>query len=208
MKKQTRKNFVPPSESVETEIGTVTLSSDELAIAQRVNAVTDDFKFIKESEVDDYALAEDPMKLPDEAKKRQDAKQYAFRWISRTAERMDEMRNKDIPFRWWVCNATTAPFLEGSFDPVYGCVCKLDQMLVMKPWNMYQAERRFFQGLADRQMMGGELQKKDGLSKGHEGQKLEYGRSIEAADTIVSDDVDSLVRGDNPVDYDTSPPPE
>jgi hypothetical protein len=170
-----------------------TLTTEESAIVARVIAEKDDWKSIKESEVDDFQLANDPMELPVPAKEMKKKKKFAFRWIKRTNERMDEIRNKPVPFKWWVCNAVNTPFLEGFFDPVLRCVCKLDQMLVFKPYWMFVKEQEFKQSAADKNSASGDLTKKNGMVKG--GGELVEGRKIGKGDTIQSENVDDLIDG-------------
>lgn len=172
---------------------TTTLTTEESAIISRVLAEKDDWKSIKESEVDDFQLANDPLELPPPAKEMKIKNKYAFRWIARTTARMDELRNKPVPFKWWICNAVNTPFLEGYFDPVLRCVCKLDQMLVFKPYWMFTKEQEFKNMQADRNASAGDLKKKGGTIKG--GGELVEGRKIEQGDAIQFDNVDDLIDG-------------
>jgi hypothetical protein len=164
------------------------LTSEEAAIVGRVMATQEDWKKIKESEVDDFQLANDPFELPEPAKELKRKKKFAFRWIERTTKRMDEMRNKKVPFRWWVCNAVETPFLKGFFDPVLGCVCNGDQMLVFKPYWMYEKEQGFKQMMADRNASSGDLKKKHGEVKG--GGEFVEGKEAGKGDILVIENVD------------------
>jgi hypothetical protein len=170
-----------------------TLTTEESAIVNRVLAEKDDWKQIKESEVDDFQLANDPMEFPEPAKEMKAKKKYAFRWITRTTARMDEMRNKPVPFKWWICNAVNTPFLEGYFDPVLRCVCKLDQMLVFKPFWMFVKEQEFKASAAERNAASGDLKKKAGTVKG--GGELVEGNKIGKGDVLQHENVDDLVDG-------------
>lgn len=142
------------------------LHPDEAAIFQRVKAEGDrgrEWENIAESDMDDFSLRDDPMKLPDFAQKLQDAKHYVFRWVTKSKERLDEIRNMKPPFKWWIVNASTMPGSESELDPVLGCVSKLDQLLVFKPWNLHEAQNRYRRQLADAKDQSGDLDKKDGF---------------------------------------------
>jgi hypothetical protein len=114
----------------------------------------------------------------------------------RDPKRMDEMRNKPAPFKWWVCNSTNTPFLEGFFDPVLGCVCREDQMLMFKPWWMRDKEVAWKRGLADTQDKSGSVVNKDGQmqdgiewragKRSIEGREL--GHEVRGADVIMADE--------------------
>jgi len=127
----------------EKDLLTSQLTPEELAIAKRVMTEGDDYRTpISEEEAIDFSLSEDPMKLPKSAQIRQDRREYCYRWITRTPSRVDEMRSRPRPLKWWICNRTTTPYLKDFMDPVLGCVCRLDQVLVFKPWADYALEKR------------------------------------------------------------------
>lgn len=138
------------------------ITAEEQAIAARVSGDLGDWGTFGEDSVLDYSLGRDIFALPEPAKKKQDNKEFAFRWITRTTERLDQIRNKAVPFKWWICNRVNTPFLEGYFDPVLGCVSCEDQMLVFKPWWMRDKEVAYKRGLADAQDHSGHLLNKDG----------------------------------------------
>jgi len=182
MKMQPRKGFVPPTEEDTTvKVETITeqgkpvqkeqphpaLTSDESALFHRIQNDRDDWKTIGEDSVHDYSLSEDPMKLPDAALQMEKEKQFKFRWIERNPRRLDSERSKQAPFKWWICNTSNTPFLLDEIDPILGCVCKLDQMLLFKPWWMHERE------------MAIELAKTDAYTKGdilsRNGEKREWG---------------------------------
>jgi len=139
------------------------LSPEEMAIFQRVKNESRDWETITEEDVDDYSLMEDPFKLPDMAQGYQDRREFAFRWIARTTERLDEVRSASVPNKWWIVNADTFPELQSECDPVLGCVCKLDQMLVFKPWWMADKRRQMVQDLNEAQDRSGTIEGKDGM---------------------------------------------
>jgi hypothetical protein len=129
-----------PSPDVVQEIRPIT--AEEQAIAARIAADSDrEWETIGEDSVIDYSLGRDLFELPPPALKQQIEKHYAFRWIERTQRRIDEIRSKPIPLKWWICNSTNTPFLKGYFDPVLGGVTREDQILVFKPWWMHAKQR-------------------------------------------------------------------
>ncbi|MFA5377528.1 MAG: hypothetical protein WC455_17385 [Dehalococcoidia bacterium] len=172
-----------------TAEGKTVLTSSEAAIVARVIAERDDWKTIKESEVEDFALKDDPLAMPEPAKEMRKKKKFAFRWITRTPERMDEMRTKDVPFKWWVCNAVNTPFLTDYLDPVLGCVSKMDQMLVFKPFWMFVKEQEF-KNRADREVAGDYLKAKDGEKKG--GGEFVAGKKISSGDVQYPVDAEAI----------------
>lgn len=117
------------------------LTPEELAIAKRVGNEDDGWQTITEGDINDFSLSEDPWKLPPPAQKAENEKRFAFRWIRRDPARLDEVKNKPAPLRWWIANRTTTAFLAKYVDPVLGCIARHDQMLVFKPWWMYERER-------------------------------------------------------------------
>ena len=176
MKKQTKvdnklsekdKNITGQGKPVQSKKPHPALTSDESALFHRVQNERDDWKDIGEDSVLDYSLSEDPMKLPDAAAQQEAEKKFKFRWIERNPRRLDVERSKQPPFKWWICNATNTPFLLNDIDPVLGCVCKLDQMLLFKPWWMHERE------------MAIELAKTDAYTKGdilsRSGERREWG---------------------------------
>ncbi len=179
------KKQAPAAVIAATEEGIVR-TSDEAAIVSRIMADSKGWENIKESDVDDYAAANDPMELPPPAKEKQRKGEVYFRWIARRPERLDEIRNLPDFLRWEVCNSTTTPFLEGYFDPVLGCVCKLDCMLVYKPGRIYEMEKRYKRQLAEGKDAAGDIKKKDGQN--NNGATFVAGRQIGANDTIVADE--------------------
>lgn len=140
------------------------LTPEELAIARRVAAEGPILDHGEEGMVD-FSLAEDPLKLPEPALKEQREKRLAFRWIRRSPERIDQVRNASPPLKWWICNRTTTPFLSKYVDPVLGAVVRLDLILVCKPWSHFMAEHRAKLELAE---MGtaSTIKAKDGQSDG------------------------------------------
>ena len=140
------------------------LTPDEMAIFQRVKNESREWETITEESIDDYSLREDPFKLPDIIKAYQDRREFAFRWIARTTERLDEVRSASVPNKWWIVNAESFPDMIKELDPILGCVCKLDQMLVFKPWWMHAKRMEMVQEITAAQDRAGTLEAKNGIS--------------------------------------------
>lgn len=144
---------------------TQALTPEEMAIFQRVKSEADDWKTITEESVDDYSLMEDPFKLPDEIKEFENKRQFKFRWIERKSERLDEIRSAKVPNKWWIVNADSFPDLESLCDPVLGCISRLDQMLVFKPWWMHEKRMQLLDELNAAQDRSGTVEAKDGENR-------------------------------------------
>lgn len=114
------------------------LTPDERALVDQISRQTTDWEQITEDQIHDFSLSEDPLKLPKEAQERQDRKEMAYRWCERTPKRVAELTNASPPMTWWVANGVTAPYLKKYIDPTIGGVCKMDQILLLKPWNLHQ----------------------------------------------------------------------
>lgn len=138
------------------------LTQEEAALFERVKAEGQDREWERVTEEDavDFKLAQDPMKLPEFAEKLNNQKEYAFRWIERKKERVDEIRSMPIPQKWWIVNASTIPSSENDLDPVLGCICKYDQLLVFKPYWMYVKEKQMEERDIEEKAAAGELASK------------------------------------------------
>ncbi len=156
MKKETKK------ENSYVHEGVRPITPEEQAIAARVMAEGSEWQELGEDSIVDFKFGKDIFELPEPAKKKVDSKEFAFRWIKRDPHRVDEMRTRDVPYRWWICNSTNTPFLQKFLDPVLGCVCREDQMLMFKPWWMRDAEWKIKRGLADALDDSGNLLNRDG----------------------------------------------
>ena len=152
------------------------LTAEEAAIFQRIQSEDRGWETIGEEEVVDFSLADDPFKLPKAAQVLQDAKKLGFRWITRKNERIDEVRNLPVPRRWWIVNASTVPELEKDIDPVLGCVTLLDQLLVFKPYWMYEAENRMKHEMSDVRDQAGDLKGKDKITVDDSGSEFLSGK--------------------------------
>lgn len=140
------------------------LTPEEAAIFQRIKSEGQrrEWEEISEKDVHDYSLSRDPMMLPDFAKELRDTKQFAFRWITRSKERIDEVRSMEIPFKWWLVTADSMPESEPELELGLGCVCKLDQMLVFKPYWMYEKEKRIEEARIEGSSAKGDIASKHG----------------------------------------------
>lgn len=142
------------------------LTPEEMAIFQRVKNEAKDWETITEESVDDYSLMQDPFRLPNEIKDFEKKKAFKFRWIERTSSRLDEIRSAEVPNRWWIVNTETFPTLKSLFDPILGCISRLDQMLVFKPWWMHEKRMQLLDEINTAQDRSGTIEGKDGISKG------------------------------------------
>lgn len=128
----------PETTIAEPTSKTTSLTADERALVDQISRSKQDWQTITEESMLDFSLSEDPLKLPPEAKQRQDRKEFAYRWCERTPKRVAELTNASPPLRWWVANSTTAPYLQKYQDPTIGGIIKLDHILLLKPWGMHQ----------------------------------------------------------------------
>lgn len=154
---KTKNNTQP--EQPTTAASPASLTPEERALVEQVSRSTDDWTAITEDDMLDYSLAEDPLKLPPEAKQRQDRKEMAYRWCERTPKRVAELTNASPPLKWWVANSTTAPYLQKYVDPTLGGICKLDQILLLKPWKLHQKVKDAVEGSARALYNSRELEK-------------------------------------------------
>lgn len=125
------------------------LTPEEQAIAQRVAGENREWETIGEESAIDFSLMQDTFRLPEEAQKLQREKRFAFRWIERRKERIDQIRNKPVPLKWWICNSANTPFLKKYIDPVLGAVIREDQILMFRPWWMHEKENNIKAGMAN-----------------------------------------------------------
>lgn len=181
------------SQSKKVEDQTATppnLTPEEAAIFQRTIAEQDDWKTITEGDVEDFSLMEDPFKLPKEAQDKVDRKQLAFRWIERKPDRIDQVRNATPPKRWWIANSITTPFLKKYVDPILGCIVNMDQMLMVKPYWMYEKHQQAKMELAEIKDQTGRIDSKDGVSDGkvewYAGREHKIGKN----DVVMADEAE------------------
>lgn len=136
-----------------TEIDVIAspMTPEEKAIFSRVSSESMDWATIDPRATLDYSLAEDPFKLPGPALKLQRNKEFQFRWIERKSTRLDEVKNKQVPFRWWPVNniQPVGGLFKEFVDSSTGAVHLMDQMLVFKPWWMWEKELEIKAQIAD-----------------------------------------------------------
>jgi len=154
------------------------LTQEEAALFERVKAEGQDrdWERVTEKDAIDFKLAKDPLRLPDFALKLKERKEYVFRWIERKKERIDEIRSMAIPFKWWIVNASTMPESVKDLDPILGCVCKLDQLLVFKPYWMHLKKKEIEDVQIEGKATAGELKSKHGVAVDEAGSQFIAGK--------------------------------
>jgi hypothetical protein len=183
----------PKKTQTETEaIESPNLTPEERAIAQRAASQDTDWHTIREDELEDYSLSEDPYKLPPVAQKLQDEKKYAFRWCERTPKRIDQITRTYQTFkRWTLVTRTTLPELEDEVDGILGCVCRGDQALLFRPWFYHENEKRMKNELAESNYKSGSLEgKKQSIEDRDDDVRVTVGESaaIKSGDEIMYED--------------------
>ena len=170
-----------------------TLTPEEQAIVSRISGETNDWQTIGEESMVDFSLSEQPFKLPKEAQKHFDEKRFVFRWAERTPKRIDTLRTAEPPMRWIIVNKTTCPWIgDRNVDPVLGCVCRHDQLLMFKPWSwneLVKREKLRMAGAVDmKDIKNRNGQKGDGYEwKAGESYKISGGDQIIGADYVDSE---------------------
>jgi len=148
-KKQTTKN---ETDNQKDQFQNAAMTPDQQAILRRVEAESAEWEPITEESMHDFSLAKHPLDLKDnfpETWKEQSEKRYAFRWCERTEKRIDELTRSGHPVtRWKLCTRTTTPFLAKYVDHIWGCVTRLDQVLLYRPWDRHMIEKRAKDGYA------------------------------------------------------------
>jgi len=129
------------------------LTPEQQAILNRAEAETAEWETITEESMGDYSLSITPLDLKHnfpEAWKRQEDRIYAFRWCERTEKRIDEMTRGGHPVtRWKICTRMTTPFLAKYVDSILGCITRLDQILLFRPWDRHMMEKNAKQELTE-----------------------------------------------------------
>lgn len=167
------------------------LTSEEQAIAARVATQNNDWETITEESMLDFSLAGEPYPLPIEAAQLQKEKKFAYRFIAKTPERIDEITNQPPPLKWWLCNRTQTPYLAKYCDPVHGGVQVKDQILVFKPWRMHELVQNAKMDLAKLKDSAGDVTKKQGKE---DGGKIEWkaGEAAQAKESEVVKEVEFI----------------
>jgi hypothetical protein len=179
------------------EVKQSVLTPEETAIAQIVGSTDDSWSTIGENTALDYSLGKDAFELPKPAKKLELDKKFKFCWITRNPDRLRQITSKEVPLKWWPVNSTQP--VAGAFDRfvnVAGCVPREDQMLMFKPWWMFERERAMKQRLAQNVDFAGDVTRKDGTQKdgmefragkrSSEGKQM--GIEITGTDQVIYDD--------------------
>lgn len=127
------------------------MSTDERSIYNRVIASSDEWKdAVSTEEIADFSLANDPFKFPPPCFPLMERHEFMFRWITRDPKRLDEVMNKSKIMRWYPVNSTSPTSDFVSFiDRNNGAVCREDQMLVFKRYDVFQIEQKAKRGVAD-----------------------------------------------------------
>jgi len=178
---------------------TSSLTPEELAIYKRISGQSDDWRTIPEKDISDYSLRHDPFMLPEPIKQLELTRTFKFRWISRSIGRLDEVRSAPVPHRWWIVNMDTFPQLPPElFDPVLGCIMRHDQMLVFKPYWMFEKRQALIADITDAQdrssveRMGSEMRDGVNISGGKKsaGQMHNLPGEIKAGDQVFENPKD------------------
>jgi hypothetical protein len=160
-----------------------TLTPEMQGLAERVAGQDTDWFSIGEESMNDFSMMINPMDLnPNypEAAKLQNEKVYVFRWCERTTKRVDELtRSVNPPLKWALVNNNNLPGMERHIDPMLGCVCCLDQVLLFKPYAHAMILRKAKDEMAEAKAKAPE--------QSVQGEKIEV--SSGAAQKITSGDV-------------------
>ena len=150
-------------EKVEQPKQEVTLSSEQKALADRLASGEDrEWETITEESMHDFSLAAEPYPLPPEAKKMQDEKVYAFRFVEANAQRVDEVKNQLVPMRWYTVTRNSIPELAKYCDSIHGGLQVRDQVLMFKPWWMHRKFKDAEMGMGEAKVIAGAVENKDG----------------------------------------------
>jgi hypothetical protein len=129
----------------DTQTRTSAITPEQQAIITRAESELAEWEPITEESMHDFSLADHPLDIRihfPEAHKQEAEKRYAFRWCERTDKRIDELTRSGHPMtRWKLCTRTTTPFLEQYVDPIWGCVTRLDQVLLFRPYDRHMMEQ-------------------------------------------------------------------
>lgn len=144
--RQTLTTEQTPKDNQNSVHGMGSLTPDERAIVERSMAESTEWETIREDQLNDFSLSITPLDLKHnfpEAWREQSEKRYAFRWCERTSKRIDELTRGGHPVtRWKICTRSTTPFLSDYVDSILGCIARLDQVLLFRPWDRHMLEKR------------------------------------------------------------------
>jgi len=165
------------------------LTPEEAAIVSRIDTEDIEWFNLADSELNDFSLMDDPLLLPKAAQKLQNEKIYAFRWCERTPQRMDQLcKSQQPPLRWAVVNKSTLHELSGEVDDTLGCVCRLDQLLLFKPWAHHARVKAAKLALADNLDRSGQLKSREKKSDESYNYTADKKHKINAGDDIHFDE--------------------
>lgn len=153
----------PRKDSLDESINEITLTPEQRALSDRLSSDDKSWQTITEGDIVDFSLAEDQYKLPKEALEKQNRREFAFRWVEATPQRVDQIKSMDPPAKWWPCNSTNTPFLSKYVDPIHGGIQRHDQVLMFKPWWMHQAYQAAKMRIAEGKANAGDLDKRNGI---------------------------------------------
>jgi len=140
------------------------LTPEQQAILNRAEAETAEWETITEESMGDFSLSITPLDLKHnfpEAWKRREDKIYAFRWCERTDKRIDELTRGGHPLtRWKICTRMTTPFLSKYIDSLLGCITRLDQILLFRPYERHMAHQKAKEELAEAHANSGKPENK------------------------------------------------
>ena len=182
------------------------MTPDERAIYGRVKQETEEWKTITEDSAIDYSLSRDPFLPPEPALKLEKDKRFKFRWITCSPARLEEMKAKKRPLKWWIVNSTqpVAGMFDRFIDPNTGAVRREDQMLVFKSWEEFQQERKYKDSLASGADRSRNLESKHG-EKVADGIDIAAGKRSGTEDKQLRQEIkgsDIQYRGEEEVDID------
>ena len=169
----------------------LSLTPEQQAIAERISsAQANDFETIREDDLNDFSLMNNPFDLPPEAQKLQNEKVYAFRFCERTPDRIDFLtKSVAPPLQWKLVNKVTLPELGHLVDPIIGGVIVMDQILLYKPWSWHQMVKEAKQELANNRDRSGNLDgKKQAIESSIENVEAYTGKryKIGSGDQVVT----------------------
>ena len=172
---------------------TTNLTPEQQAIADRADLQDKAWHTIREDELNDFSLMTNILDLPKAAARLQKNKIYAFCWRTRTPERIDELtRSVNPPLRWGLVTRTTIPELKDLIDPMLGCIPRLDQVLMYKPWAHHVIVQKAKMELADAGLNTGSLEgSKHQMQGKHDDVEVMTGKDqkISGSDVVMGDEL-------------------
>ena len=146
---------------IETKEVVKEMTQKQKELYQEIKSSDKGWETIKESDLTDFSLDEEPYPLPEEAKVKVYMKKFIFRWIEDSASRLQEVSRVEPPMKWWICNSTNTPFLNKVINPNTGAVHCKDQILVFKPYWMAEKVRELREGRSEAKLNAGALKNRD-----------------------------------------------